>query len=447
MSLRHQFEAWGELWHRYHEHFLHAWRYRGELTPPNLSADEAEFLPAALSLKSQPVSPAGRLVAGILILLIGVVTVWSILGKIDIVVTATGKVVPSGRTKTIASVEVASVRALHVHEGQTVKAGEILIELDARGVDSERNKARADALSATLDAARLRALIAAIDRDQPPSVAPMPDVPHERWQEMAQHLQGQWRDYIAKRQRLEGEIHRYSAALPLAAARADDYAELEKDNDVSRHAYLEKEQARIDLAGQLAEARNQREVLTAEIRKIAQDALVEAEKTLNDASQDAIRAGVHGDLLKLIAPVDGTVQQLTVHTIGGVVPAAQPLMQIVPTKSTVEVEAMLENKDVGFVREGQDAAVKIDAFDYTKYGTVPSRVTHVSRDAIDDEKKGLLYSVKVSLERGTLNIEGKLVPLTPGMSANVEIKTGTRRVIEYVLAPLIQHARESLGER
>lgn len=159
------------------------------------------------------------------------------------------------------------------------------------------------------------------------------------------------------------------------------------------------------------------------------------------------RASVHSEQLRLVAPVSGTVQQLTVHTVGTAVPVAQPLMQIVPEQSVVEVEAFLENKDVGFVQEGQDAQVKIDTFEYTKYGTIPARVTHVSRDAIEDEKKGLIYSVMVTLDKTSIDVDGRKIKLSPGMSTTVEIKTGTRRVIEYVLSPLIQHARESLRER
>ncbi len=165
------------------------------------------------------------------------------------------------------------------------------------------------------------------------------------------------------------------------------------------------------------------------------------------ARQDALRAGSHSRLLILVAPVDGTVQQLTVHTIGGVVPAAQPLMQIVPKDNHLEVEAFLENKDVGFVDEGQAAAVKIDAYEYTKYGTIPGRVVHVSRDAIKDEKKGLIYSVRVALDTMSIPVNGHDMELSPGMSVAVEIKTGSRRVIEYVLSPLLQHKRESLNER
>ncbi|WP_066732811.1 HlyD family type I secretion periplasmic adaptor subunit [Cupriavidus sp. D384] len=447
MSLRHRIQAWGDLWRRYGVAFSHAWQHRMAITMPKFLPQEAEFLPAALSLQAQPVSPVGRWVARILMLLIIALLAWSILGKIDIIVNAQGKIVPSGRTKTIASVEVASVRALHVQEGQTVKTGDLLVELDARTSDTEHDKAVGDAQLALLQAARSRALLDAIDNGRPPVLPPLDEVPVDRWREAQQYLRDQWRDYTAKLTRLDGEISRYAEALPMAAQRARDYAELASSHDVSRHAYLEKEQARVDLEGQLVGARNQKVALTAETRRVAQDSLNDAKKMLGQSSQDAKRASVHSELLKLVAPVDGTVQQLTVHTVGGVVPAAQPLMQIVPEQSVVEVEAFLENKDVGFVQEGQEGQVKIDAFEYTKYGTVPAHVTHVSRDAIEDEKKGLIYSVKVALDRNTLDIDGKQVVLTPGMSAMVDIKTGTRRVIEYVLSPLIQHGRESLHER
>jgi hemolysin D len=210
---------------------------------------------------------------------------------------------------------------------------------------------------------------------------------------------------------------------------------------------MEKEQARIDLQGQLDDARNQRAALISQTRKEAHDALDEGAKADAASRQDARRAGEHSKLMTLVTPVDGTVQQLTVHTVGAAVPAAQPLMMVVPTETHVEVEAFLENKDVGFVTEGQVAEVKIDAYEYTKYGTIPAHVTHVSRDAIQDDKKGLIYAVKITLERPFLLVEGRMVPVTAGMSSTVEIKTGSRRVIEYVLSPLVQHVHESLHER
>jgi hemolysin D len=447
MSLKYKVEAWQELFKRYREVWGHFWERRHELTLPDLKVHEAEFLPAALSIQTQPVSPAGRWVARILMLMLVVLLVWSIVGHFDIVVNAQGKIIPGGYTKTISSVEVASVRALHVHEGQFVKAGSVLIELDTRSSDSDHDKAMGDRDTAWLQAQRSRALLATIDQNKAPQLMAAASIDEGKWRDAAHHLQDQWRDYQAKLNRLEGEISRYSAALPLATRRARDYEELAKTHDVSEHAYLEKEQARIDLMGQLNEAKNQRLALITETRKAAQDALNEANRVVASAAQDVQKANVHSELLRLTTPVDGTVQQLTVHTVGAAVPAAQPLMQIVPKQSTMEMEAFIENKDVGFVQEGQLAQVKIDAFEYTKYGTIAAVVSHVSKDAIQDEKRGLIYSVKVALNQPVLMVAGKERGLFAGMSGSVEIKTGTRRIIEYVLAPLLQHGRESLNER
>jgi len=339
------------------------------------------------------------------------------------------------------------VRAIYVKEGQAVKAGDLLVELDASATEADHDKAEGAQREALLQVARAKALVAALNTGQPPTMALVPGVPEDKRQAAQRHLLGQYQDYTAKLRRIEGDIARYSEALPLATQQARDYEALAQSHDVAPHAYLQKEQARVDLQGQLHDARNQREALIAETRKVAYDAITEGEKQAGGAQQDVRRAGSHNQLLKLLAPVDGTVQQLTVHTVGGVVPAAQPLMQIVPQEQAVEVEATLENRDVGFVEEGQTAAVKVDAFEYTKYGTVGGRVTHVSRDAVPDEKRGLLYTTKITLDRSTLPVDGRLVTLSPGLAVNVEIKTGTRRVIEYVLSPLMQHGHESLHER
>jgi hemolysin D len=356
-------------------------------------------------------------------------------------------VIPSGRTKTLASIDIASVKALHVVEGQAVKTGQVLVELDTSEFDAQRDKAQGDATMAYLQAERSRALIAAVDAMRPPQLAPIGDIPAEKLLAAQEQLDGQYRDFRAKLARIDGDIQRYGDALQLATRRAHDFEILARDHDVSTHAWLEKEQARVELEGQLTDARNQRTALIAETRRVANDALTEGNRLAAASRQDALRAAEHGRLLKLTAPVDGTVQQLTLHTLGGVVAAAQPLMQIVPKQDVVEVEAYLENKDIGFVRVGQEAAVKVDAFEYTKYGTVPGRLTHVSRDAIQDEKRGLIYAVTVTLDKASLPVDGRDMVLSAGMAVNVEIKTGERRIIEYVLSPLLKHQRESLNER
>lgn len=447
MSLKHKSEAYGELFRRYRDSFAYFWQRRHELDGPALKAQEAEFLPAALSLQTKPVSPVGRAVAKLLMAMVLVTIVWAIVGRIDIIVNATGKIIPSTRTKTIASVDVASVRAIYVREGQFVQAGDVLLELDASAFDAERDKATGNQVEAWLQIARAKALIAGIDKGKLPAQSKSADIPEEKWQASLWQLDGQYRDFQAKLQRIEGDIARFSLALPLISQQADDYRELAENHDVPPHAYLEKEQARIELQGQLTDAKNQRAALMAETRKTAFDDLTAGNKIAAEAHQDAYRAASHSQLLKITAPVDGTIQQLTVHTVGGVAPAAQPLMLIVPQDNNVEVDATLENKDIGFVEEGQATEVKIDTFPYTKYGTVTGQVSHVSRDAIEDEKRGLIYAVKITLDKSVIAVDGHDVPLTAGLSVQADIKTGTRRVIEYVLSPILQHGRESLRER
>jgi membrane fusion protein, hemolysin D len=150
--------------------------------------------------------------------------------------------------------------------------------------------------------------------------------------------------------------------------------------------------------------------------------------------------------MKLTAPVDGTVLQVTVITVVGVVTPAQQLMVIVSKDDPLEVEAFIENKVVGFDSDGQTVEIKIETFQYAKYGTIPAEVKRVSSDAINDEKRGLICSSRVKLDSDQVLVGDRLVNLSSDMAVTVEIKTGKRRVIEYFLTPLLQQKSESLRE-
>lgn len=456
MSVRDRWNAYKELGARYAATWQYFWAQRDQLGSRLLTEEEAEFQPAALAVQERPPSKTLRVIAGVLIVMVCSALAWSILGHMDIVVNATGKVVPSARVKTVAAIDTASVRALHVLEGQKVQAGQALVELDTAVSDAEHDKAMGDATEAVLQIARSQALIDGLKRRTgAPTLADRQalrtrfgiGVPSASWIAAQQHLQGQYLDYEAKRQRLSASIANLEEQLPLASQLAASYKALAATQDVAHNEYLIKEQARVQLIGQLQEARQQRAGLEAETLRQALEEIASARRSAQASMQDATRFGALQRMYTLKAPVDGTVQQLTAHTIGGIVPAAQPLMQIVPLGGPVEVEAFIENKDKGFVHEGQTAAVKIDTYDYTKYGTIPGRVSHVSQDAIEDEKRGLIYSVKVLLDRSELDVEGRPTRIAPGMAVNVEVKTGNRRIIEYVLSPLLRHTHEALNER
>ncbi|MEW6248925.1 MAG: HlyD family type I secretion periplasmic adaptor subunit, partial [Nitrospirota bacterium] len=240
------------------------------------------------------------------------------------------------------------------------------------------------------------------------------------------------------------------ATVPIEAERAAAYKQLLEHQFVSKMDYLQVEEQRIDKAQELAwqrkklvqdraafaEAEQSYRAFVSEFQQTKQAELSATETKARSLAQEVVKAEQRTDWQRLVSPIDGVVQQLAVHTLGGVVTPAQPLMVIVPLDHPVEVEAQVENKDVGFVKEGQPVEIKVETFPFTLYGTIPGKVLSVSDDAAQVEKVGLVYPARVSLDRATIQVDGRQVNLSPGMAVTVEIKTGRRRVIEYLLSPL-----------
>jgi len=468
-------QAFVDLFKRYGSAFRHAWQHRTDMEPVDRLPHEAQFLPAALSLQETPVSPAPRVAIWMLIGFALLAVLWAIFGHIDVVATAQGKVVPNDRIKTIQPFEVAIVKAILVTDGQQVKAGDVLIELDATTAKADQYRVSSDLSVARLQVARGQAMLAALDSGGNLKLTRPKGISDSKFSEAQRLLFGQMSEVIAKKSRIEAETTKREAELrstqelvrkleqtvPISKQRAQDFRNLVDENFVSKHGYLEREQIRIEQEADLANLRSrikeieatlrevsgQRAELLAESRRISLDSINDGQQKVAALEQDQLKADSRSTLMQLTSPVDGTVQQLVVHTVGGVVTPAQPLMVIVPQDNPLEVEAFIENKDIGFVKPNQDAELKFETFQYTKYGTIHAKVTSVSHDAINDEKRGLIYSMRVKMEQASINIDGTPVSLSPGMAVSVEVKTGKRRVIEYFLSPLMQHADESLRER
>jgi hemolysin D len=252
-----------------------------------------------------------------------------------------------------------------------------------------------------------------------------------------------------------------AASAAIAATRSHDYAKLLQGNYVGRHDYLLREQERIaaerDLAAQrsrlaelrsgLSEAQQQLHVLTNETRQQTLDQLRQAQEQKGQFGPDVAKAVNRDRLMELRAPVDGTVQQLAVHTNGGVVTPAQPLLTLVPSGEGLEVEMSVLNKDVGFVRHGQTVTIKVESFPYTRFGYVVGTVESVSHDAAQDEKLGLVFPARVRLSSTHLGATRSALRLSPGMSVTAEMETGHRRIIDYLLSPIEATSQESLREQ
>lgn len=466
---------------RYAAIFKLSWAHRHEMAGPARLADEAAFLPAALSLQETPVHPAPRRLAWLLIALFVIALLWAILGKVDIVAVAPGRVVVSERTKVIQPLEPSVVQRVLVKDGDIVQAGQLLVELDPtmaladsgnvgeQLAQSQSELVRTTALLETLDTIGQRPLPLSVRKPGVSALAPALRLKVER------QLESEWGDIRARFSRLDAEIlrrraelsvaeqsvARIEATLPMAKTREADYENLVGQGFVSTHATQDRRRERVELERELAtlnakrtevqllvaESQAGKDALVAETLRTLRDRQAEAQTRVGQLGQETIKAQQRESLTQLRAPVAGTVQQLAVHTAGGVVTEAQPLMVIVPEQAEVTAEVTLENKDIGFVSVGQDAEVKLETFLYTRYGAVPAQVLRVTADAVNDEKKGAIFMATLLLKRTTIDIDGKPVRLSPGMSLTAEIKTGKRRVIEYLLSPVQRAGSESLRER
>jgi hemolysin D len=418
---------------------------------------------------------------------------WACFGKVDIIATATGRIIPSGQVKLIQPFEIGVVKAIHVSDGDHVRAGDLLIELDPTTDQAERDRIARDLSQAEVDAARLTAALNGnADNFIPPPGADPALVEAARRElvaELSAHrakLDGFDQQIAAKaaeRDEAKSTIVKVAASLPIVQRRADIYAKLEKNEYSSKVAGLEAEQQLVEAQHDKALAQHQldgaeaaiaalrqdRDGADAEFRRQALDDLAKAQQKAAEERQEQVKATEKVGLQSLRASVDGTVEQLSIHTIGGVVTPAQALMVIVPDGSKLQVEAMLPNRDVGFVHPGQQAEVKVDAFTYTRYGLLHGKVEGVSRDALrtqprddssdrsgrdadpaatrDSDRQGSAYVARVTLFQTTVDTEEGPLPLEPGMSVTAEIKTGRRRVISYLLSPLLRYRHESLRER
>jgi hemolysin D len=458
------------------------------------SRRELEFLPAALEIIETPASPVGRAIAFTIILFFVVALAWASLGSVDVIATAQGRIVPTGRTKVVQPFETGVVRAIHVQDGQAVKAGEVLIELDPTIDTAERDRLAEELVVMRLDVARLKAAMAKDPGGAfvPPEGATAAQIELQRnllTNSVEEHraklgnLDRQIAQNEANRAAVAATVQKLTVSIPLLRQRAEARRYLAEREVGSKLQYLEVQQdlveheqelsvqkARLNEAeASLAALKEQRRQAEAEYLRTDLSDLAQSEQKASSLAEELVKAREHQALQTLTAPVDGTVQQLAVHTVGGVVTAAQPLLVVVPADSHLEIEAMVENRDIGFVHPGEAAEIKVDTFNFTRYGLIHGKVLSVSQDAISrdrpqdksdtrpsagtdsdsSEPKGqeLVYAARVSLGRTQMQIEDRLVDLTPGMAVTVEIKTGSRRVIEYLLSPLLRYKQGSLRER
>jgi len=440
-----------------------------------LASEKLAFLPAALEIQAAPPAKWSRSLLWVIILLLSLAIAWASWAEIDIIATAQGKLVPSGQVKVIQPLENGVVKNIFVKEGQQVQAGDKLIALDTTTSQADVDRLKNEWLGYTRDLARQQLFL-----DKLEAQSKHPGLPAEvddsqlpinqrlllasSWQEYLSKQDGYLSEItklLAEKQATQIKVIRLEKTLPLIREREQSYLTLLSSSAVSKNQYLELKQQRIEqeetlnlervnveqINAAVLTARQNLATYLAETRRYTLQEINQLSRQGESLNQELTKATRLTELRVLTAPVDGVVEELAIATIGGVVTGAQELLRIVPRGQTLEVNAGLLNKDIGFVQIGQTAEIKIDSFPFTKYGVIDGQVTDISADAIEDEKLGLLFPLKASLVGEQMNVDGKWVNLKPGMSVTVEIKTGTRRLMEFLLAPLMRGVSEGARER
>ena len=435
---------------------------------------ETEFLPAILEVTETPPSPTGRLVMWTILLLVIVALAWSFLGHINEVAVAAGKVIPSGQIKTVQVKNKGIVKEINVTEGQMVQEGDVLVVLDPTTTTADYDSLKKRAAYYKLDIQRLTAELT----QQPFTPEEDPDLEaHDLAAEMALY-QSRTSDYHTQRQSRLDVIDQKMARLQATQASYEKYAEvlqieqekearlvaLSEQNAISEFQLLEQQSRTIEYAknakaeldsinsirAEIAEAQQNLANVDASYHKDIMTALVEAKKEYYTVTESIKKADEDSRMATIYAPITGRVYNLNIHTLGGIVTDAQPLMQIVPEDVKLEFEVYADNKDIGFIKVGQEAEVKFETFNFQKFGMYKAEVMEISADAVDEPnnpQQDKKFKLILDPTSNDINVYGNPAKIEIGMNVSAEIKIKEKRIIDFFLDPFRRYTSEALRER
>lgn len=429
--------------------------------------DAHEFQPLLVEIEDAPLNPLGRNILWLVVGVIGVGILWLSFGKIDVVVSARGKVVPSGEIKILQPIETGVISGIFIQEGEMVKKGQVLMQIDPSVTETSLESKQKDVAVLEVELQRLEALVE--ERPFVPNVSVYTDIIPQQHSLFARQYgtlketRAQYHTKItqadAQLQSAKSDVLRMEGLLhheQLKAARMEEVLDLiaKKEYEATQSALLNLQEQLTMAHHKLTEASQRCE----EMRKEAQSyeerlfsewhtQRIEKEKELRALESEVNAIRFQNKQQQIIAPLDGYVGKLLVHTEGGVVAPAEKLVSIIPKNAPLIIRATVLNQDIGFIAKGMAASLKIDTFTFQKYGFIDGNVTAIAHDAIEDEKLGPVYEVKIDPLQTTLEVEGKTKSLEPGMSVTAEIKVGKRRIIEFFIYPIIRYLDEGLSVR
>ncbi len=430
--------------------------------------DHHEFKPLLVEIEDRPLNPLGRAVFWIVIAAILFACLWMFFGKVDVVVTARGKVIPSGEVKTIQPLNAGVVRSILIQSGDYVTKGQLLMEIDPSDVDPELASMRADHKQAELEIERINSLLEGrkfkVNNEQydVDVLQVQQDIYAAEHERLKKQIRVKQETLLQLDEQLAGEDNVAVQARYMSGVLEEKLIRLEKVRDIiSRDEYENTRSEMKRYRSELGSSQHRSAELSARKTQTIQEiAYIKEEyrnRLLTELTEKKQRylylqskiekAEFISTRQQITSPVDGYVSRLLFHTIGGVVTPAEKLAFIVPDNSQLLIKATLLSKDMGFVAEGMAASIKIDTFSFQKYGTIGGKVIQVSKDSIEDERLGLVYEMYIAPEKNTLLVDGVETPISAGMSVTSEVKIGKRRIVEFFIYPLIKYLDEGISVR
>ncbi len=448
-------------------------------TTQHRTDQERDFLPTLLAITDSPPPKLPRMILLSVLALVAILLLWSVLGRLDVVATAEGRLVPQSKLKIVQPADAGIVTEILVREGESVEAGQVMMRLDPRILAADRHAVGSEH-------AQLRLQLRRIDAELAGAPIPRePDDPPELFLQVSRqgnaHRQAYLDAVAAERAMSDKVSHDLQAAaelltklestVPIAHRSADAYAKLQREGFISgiaaddkQREFLEKSQ---DLRAQQATVASLRDMLANSLRKLAQlssvyrsDLLAERagiDAQLRRLTGEKTKLEHKNDWLQLRAPQAGIVKDLSTHTIGTVVAPGTVLMSLVPLNEPLRAEVMLKNEDAGFVHLGQRVKLKFAAYPFQKYGMIDGEIDHIGpdvsdpqtggRDGLDPAQTFARYPIWVKLSQQTLVLDNQRLNLTPGMQLVADIHQGQRSVLEYLLSPIQRAWMEAARER
>ncbi|MEI7473431.1 MAG: HlyD family type I secretion periplasmic adaptor subunit [bacterium] len=430
--------------------------------------DSYQFKPAIAEIEDEPVSPLGRFVFWIVVTIIFFFIIWTSVGQIDIVVSARGKVIPDGEIKVIQPLDSGVVGTIHVREGDFVKKGQPVIDIDPSTTKTELTSLEKSYKYISLEIERLKALTEG--RAFTPSfkkydlndIIEQEDVYNSLRESISSQLAAKHTELSKTDEQIRTAVsqkYQYRKLLGTASSKEkrlkpiidiipkDDYDKV-ADEITTNTANIQSSNYKV------SELSQQKRQIVQEMGYLRQNFRSELLKELADKTKQSIQLKAQLDQSAyrnkkqvLTAPDDGYINELFVHTKGGVVTPAQKLISMYPSNSPLLIKATVLNKDIGFIRKNMDVSIKVDTFDFQKYGLLGGKVTQIAKDSIDDKTLGPVYEVYIVPEKKEFKVEGKRMGISSGMSLTAEIKTGKRRIIEFFIYPLIKYLNEGMSVR